>query len=78
METKKEHGQEKESFSSEEKNIDSPINTRNAAGAGSDQSLTQDESADTDPNDVANKASFSDNSDKGKNDTGRFDGNIGI
>ena len=51
---------------------DSPVNT--PSHISPDESLTRDESADTDPNDVPNKASF----DKNRNDRTRFDGEIGI
>jgi hypothetical protein len=41
------------------------------------QSLTNDESADTDPNEVRDKASFK-QTDRDANDRSRFDGTIGI
>ncbi len=52
--------------------VDSPINT--AAGTNPGHSLTNDESAGTDPNEVPDKASF----DQRQNDRSRFDGEIGI
>jgi len=59
-----------------ENNIDSPINTtrENSSSKGS---LTNDESAETDPNQVPDKPGFK-NSEEEINDRGRFDGNIGI
>jgi hypothetical protein len=58
--------------------VDSPINTKDAKNNGSTKSLTNDESAKTDPNKVPDKASFSDNRKKNIKDKTRFDGNIGI
>ncbi len=58
-----------------EMNIDSPYNTEGTEDQYKD-SLTNDESADTDPNDVKNKPSFK--KDKNINERGRFDGEIGI
>ena len=52
--------------------MDSPINMEDAKKNHGKKSLTNDEDADTDPNDVADKPSFSDN------EKGKFDGNIGI
>ncbi len=67
----------KEDTDRTENQVDSPINTDGAKGnAGKGESLTNDESASTDPNLVQNKASFSD--DKKANERGKFDGEIGI
>ncbi len=60
-----------------EENIDSPINTAGTRNSSSTKSLTPDESADTDPNKVPDKASFSDD-ERDVNDRGRFDGEVGI
>ncbi|HLA55372.1 MAG TPA: hypothetical protein VK623_04695 [Flavobacterium sp.] len=59
-------------------NTDSPINTKDVKKTGSTKSLTNDESAKTDPNKVPDKASFSDNRKKNTKDKTRFDGQIGI
>jgi hypothetical protein len=58
-----------------EGNLDSPVNTKDAHDFGK-QSLTDDESAETDPNEVANKATFRNKEDKTNPD--RFDGEIKI
>ena len=58
-----------------EMNIDSPHNTANTENDFR-ESLTNDESADTDPNDVKDKPAFK--KDGQFNDRTRFDGEIGI
>jgi len=72
---------EKQNPNDKENNLDSPINTAHA-NARNDQSLTNDEDASTDPNDVKTKPSFKENETRAERDnsqeSGRFDGNIGI
>lgn len=57
--------------------VDSPINTSDAQRASDGKSLTNDESANSDPNRSADKASFEPN-DINSNDRTRFDGDINI
>ena len=59
-----------------EGNLDSPLNTKDAHDY-SDRSLTNDESADTDPNQVPDKATFHPE-DEEKTNQDRFDGEIKI
>lgn len=59
----------------EDQNRDSPINTKDAYKSETDKSLTHDESPDTDPSQIADKASFSD---KKQNDRSRFEGEVKI
>ncbi len=64
--------------SSPEKNIDSPINIEGTEDENANlESLTNDEDASTDPNEVADKPGFRDNENR-ENNTGRFDGEVGI
>jgi hypothetical protein len=68
-----------ENYNNAQNQIDSPINTKDAGNNEENRSLTNDESADTDPNQVSDKASFEDTEEnENTNDRGRFDGNIGI
>lgn len=56
-------------------NIDSPINTKDAHKKANGQSLTNDESADTDPEKVDDKASFKEKTDSGRD---HYDGEVKI
>ncbi len=77
METNHEKGKHPNK-SNPEKNIDSPINIQGTEGENADlESLTNDEDASTDPNDVADKPAFGDNENR-ENNTGRFDGTVDI
>lgn len=60
-----------------ENQIDSPINTQDA-NSKNGESLTNDESANADPNEAEDKASFSDNDQRKPREAGRFDGKIEI
>jgi hypothetical protein len=60
-----------------EGNLESPVNTKDAHDFNKrNDSLTNDESAETDPNQVGNKASFQETEEKTEED--RFDGEIKI
>jgi len=63
-----------------ERKIDSTVNTDGVNPQQNDgKSKTNDESGDTDPNDVADKPSFSDDKDdRNSQESGKFDGTIGI
>lgn len=62
-----------------ENNVDSPINLRGTERENKElNSLTNDEDSATDPNEVKDKAAFGDNNENEENNTGRFDGTIGI
>ncbi|HEX9979161.1 MAG TPA: hypothetical protein VGB50_01190 [Flavobacterium sp.] len=59
--------------------FDSPVNTRPAMGENDNlESLTPDEDAGTDPNEVPDKPSFNRDNEDSQNTTGTFDGEIGI
>lgn len=77
MENNSQHPEKQKERSDAERNIDSPINMRPAEGKNEDlRSLTPDEDSDTNPDQVEDKASFGDrNRDE---ETGKFDGEIGI
>jgi hypothetical protein len=67
--------------STPEKNIDSPINMEPAEGSNEDlHSLTPDEDASVDPNTVEDKPTFKSAAEEEnrENNTGRFDGTVGI
>lgn len=64
--------------STPEKNIDSPINMEGTEGKNEElNSLTPDEDASVDPNEVADKPTFRSSESK-ENNTGKFDGTVGI
>lgn len=60
-----------------EGNLDSPINTKDAHDY-SNKSLTNDESAEVDPDEVPDKPSFHPDEDESKTDEDKFDGEIKI
>ncbi len=71
----KQNQQPEKHYREAEGNLDSPVNTKDAHDFNK-KSLTDDESAETDPNTVKDKASFQETEEK--TDEDRFDGEIKI
>ena len=72
------HSQPEKHYREAEGNLDSPVNTKDAHDFNK-QSLTNDESANTDPNEVPDKPSFNkDDNPEEKTNKDDFDGEIKI
>ncbi len=77
MESNSQHPEKQKDRSDAEMNIDSPKNMLPAEGKNEElKSLTPDEDSDTNPDQVDDKASFGDTN--REEQTGKFDGEVGI